>query len=257
MNPHKFPISEIFGPTLQGEGPYIGEKCVFIRFALCPHDCAFCDSKYTWDPDHPEYGYEQLTVGEIINRVAALRTRVFPSSVVLTGGEPALQKTAHMIDFLTELWRSGVARIQVETSGTIFQEWMASCNSVVISPKMSNAQLSDPETTTPDRVLNTVRLLHDYNYASEGPMHRTTTLKPVVFTRDDVVEAKFSYFTANFMARVGAFVFQVGTKPGDGVQDLLNRWRLITEVVLEDEELSACRVLPQSHVLLWGHKRGV
>src|SRR5947208_16309904 len=39
-------ISEIFGPTIQGEGPLIGRPTVFVRTAGCDYRCRWCDTLY-------------------------------------------------------------------------------------------------------------------------------------------------------------------------------------------------------------------
>jgi 7-carboxy-7-deazaguanine synthase len=39
-------ISEIFGPTIQGEGPLIGRPTVFVRTAGCDYRCTWCDTLY-------------------------------------------------------------------------------------------------------------------------------------------------------------------------------------------------------------------
>jgi 7-carboxy-7-deazaguanine synthase len=40
-------ISEIFGPTIQGEGPLIGRPSVFVRTAGCDYRCTWCDTQKT------------------------------------------------------------------------------------------------------------------------------------------------------------------------------------------------------------------
>ena len=42
-------VSEIFGPTLQGEGPSSGRRAMFLRLAGCNLSCSWCDTAYTWD----------------------------------------------------------------------------------------------------------------------------------------------------------------------------------------------------------------
>src|SRR5438046_5626962 len=42
-------VSEIFGPTFQGEGPSLGRRCVFLRLGACNLHCRWCDTPYTWD----------------------------------------------------------------------------------------------------------------------------------------------------------------------------------------------------------------
>lgn len=45
--PDRIRISEIFGPTIQGEGALIGEPTVFVRTGGCDYRCSWCDSSET------------------------------------------------------------------------------------------------------------------------------------------------------------------------------------------------------------------
>ena len=45
-------ISEIFGPTIQGEGPLIGRPTVFVRTGGCDYRCAWCDTLYAVLPEY-------------------------------------------------------------------------------------------------------------------------------------------------------------------------------------------------------------
>lgn len=99
-------ISEVFD-SIQGEGIYIGEKQLFVRFFGCNLRCRFCDTP----PHHfMEYEPEEL-FEEII---------LYPSdfhSISFTGGEPLLQK-----DFLKEimrLTRHAGYKNYLETNGTL------------------------------------------------------------------------------------------------------------------------------------------
>lgn len=38
----KIPVAEIFGPTIQGEGPNSGCKCIFVRVVGCDFKCEWC-----------------------------------------------------------------------------------------------------------------------------------------------------------------------------------------------------------------------
>src|SRR4029450_7825218 len=42
-------VSEVFGPTFQGEGPSVGRRAGFVRLGRCNLDCSWCDTPYTWD----------------------------------------------------------------------------------------------------------------------------------------------------------------------------------------------------------------
>lgn len=42
-------VNEIFGPTIQGEGPSSGRRCGFHRLGGCNLSCRWSDTPYTWD----------------------------------------------------------------------------------------------------------------------------------------------------------------------------------------------------------------
>ena len=42
--PEELVVSEIFGPTWQGEGPSLGRRCGFVRLGRCNLACTFCDT---------------------------------------------------------------------------------------------------------------------------------------------------------------------------------------------------------------------
>ena len=97
-------VNEIFH-SLQGEGYNSGTPAVFIRFSGCNLQCPFCDTQH-------ESGTE-MTEQEVVEAVKHLAPR--SSLVVITGGEPALQLTASLVDALHEIGK----RVAVETNGTL------------------------------------------------------------------------------------------------------------------------------------------
>ncbi|MBR3122729.1 MAG: radical SAM protein [Prevotella sp.] len=97
-------VNEIFH-SLQGEGYNSGTPAVFIRFSGCNLLCPFCDTQH-------ESGTE-MTEQEVVEAVKYLAPR--SSLVVITGGEPALQLTASLVDALHEIGK----RVAVETNGTL------------------------------------------------------------------------------------------------------------------------------------------
>ena len=94
-------VNEIFC-SLQGEGVHSGEAAVFVRLSGCNLRCPFCDTQH-------EAGRE-MSEAEIVAAVEAWPARL----VVVTGGEPALQLTASLVDALHRAGR----RVAVETNGT-------------------------------------------------------------------------------------------------------------------------------------------
>ena len=41
----KIEVTEIFGPTLQGEGPMAGHPAMFLRLRRCNLQCVWCDTR--------------------------------------------------------------------------------------------------------------------------------------------------------------------------------------------------------------------
>ncbi|MCR4659122.1 MAG: 7-carboxy-7-deazaguanine synthase QueE [Bacteroidales bacterium] len=95
-------VNEIFY-SLQGEGCNSGRPAVFVRLSGCNLNCPFCDTMHTTG--------QPMTEADIVAAVAAYET----SWVVITGGEPALQLNAELVD---GLHRAGKT-VAVETNGTL------------------------------------------------------------------------------------------------------------------------------------------
>lgn len=132
-------VSEAFGPTIQGEGPYIGRPCYFLRLHHCPTKCPGCDSFYTWDGS--EKG-ERKTLSDIAAFFKKANTENPHAGLVLTGGEPLLHyKNTEFINVMKKFqgWQS------LETSGFVgktltYNELKPFCklfDSVSLSPKIT------------------------------------------------------------------------------------------------------------------------
>lgn len=99
-------IAEVF-ESVQGEGLYLGEEQVFVRFYGCNIACDYCDTRLE---SFTEYDPQEL-LAEI---------KLYPRpvhSVSFTGGEPLMQK-----DFLKDVLRlTRTARYKnyLETNGTL------------------------------------------------------------------------------------------------------------------------------------------
>jgi len=136
-------LSEVFGPTVQGEGPAVGRRCGFVRLGGCNLTCTWCDTAYTWDADRYDLRAEltRTPVGDILDQVDAMDVPM----VVISGGEPLLHQ-------LQPGWRSllgGLAArgidVHVETNGTRppAPYTRAAVAQFVVSPKLAHA--GDPE----------------------------------------------------------------------------------------------------------------
>lgn len=97
-------IKEIFS-SIQGEGPYIGYKQIFVRLADCNLSCDYCDE----DTSKSDY-YDIDALAEEINTLA----KKWHHSISITGGEPLLQ-----VDRLKLLLPKLKLPIYLETNGTL------------------------------------------------------------------------------------------------------------------------------------------
>src|SRR5689334_14548897 len=82
-------ISEIFGPTIQGEGALIGKPTVFVRTGSCDYRCSWCDTLYAVLPEYKS-DWRSMTTEEIFAEVQCLSGHK-PILVTLSGGNPAIQ----------------------------------------------------------------------------------------------------------------------------------------------------------------------
>jgi organic radical activating enzyme len=132
--------------SFQGEGPWTGQRCVFVRFSRCNLRCGFCDTPESWDWTryNPTEVSEKVPVTELVSWV---RERAV-DMMVITGGEPMLQQPA-----MTALAREVAnVRVQVETNGTIAPtpELASLVDLWVVSPKLANSGMTYSTRIKPD-----------------------------------------------------------------------------------------------------------
>jgi len=99
-------IREIFA-SIQGEGPYIGYKQLFVRFCGCNLHCGYCDTEFDIK-NSKEYSVDELL--DIVKENSDCH------SVSLTGGEPLLS-----IGFLKEFCSKCGSPLYLETNGTLYR----------------------------------------------------------------------------------------------------------------------------------------
>lgn len=104
---NKAKIIEIF-TSIQGEGPYVGVKQLFIRFCGCNLDCTYCDTNGL-----PNGEYLEFTPEELQKYIEDFNLKSI-HSISLTGGEPLL-----WADFLREFLPMTKNKIYLETNSTL------------------------------------------------------------------------------------------------------------------------------------------
>lgn len=226
-------VCEIFGPTIQGEGALIGLPTVFVRTGGCDYHCAWCDTLYAVERP-PGNGWQEMTAGEIIDRVTELADGK-PLLVSLSGGNPALQPLAALIT----LGRARGYSFAMETQGSIVKPWFSSLDYLVLSPKPPSSGMK----TDFDKLQECV--------VAAGAA--TVSLKFVIKDEDDYL----------FARRIAAHLPQLPVylqpchvnEAGSGDGEAMERMHWLVARVLDDAWYQV-RVLPQLHVLLWGSQRG-
>lgn len=121
----KLPITEIFS-SIQGEGPYVGVRQIFLRLPNCNLDCPYCD---TGTDILPQFRIERVTGSRdfqkidnpvfITQIVGILSTYDFSfhHSLSITGGEPLVW--ANELQVLLPLLKENGLKIYLETNGTL------------------------------------------------------------------------------------------------------------------------------------------
>jgi 7-carboxy-7-deazaguanine synthase len=231
-------VSEIFGPTVQGEGAVIGKPTVFVRTGGCDYRCSWCDSKFAVLPEYRD-DWRRMSPEEIFAQIKALSAK--PILVTLSGGNPALQPLGTLI----RLGKVEGYRFAIETQGTVARDWFRDLDYLTISPKPPSSGMR----------MDWDKLTH---CATAGGPGTETVMKVVIFDDADYAYAKE---VADRFPNLPMYL-QVGNDclPEDGAEPdlrrLLDRYEWLANKVVADGWNDAT-VLPQLHTLVWGNKRGV
>jgi 7-carboxy-7-deazaguanine synthase len=238
--PEAICISEIFGPTIQGEGALIGQPTVFVRTGGCDYRCSWCDTLYAVENRYRR-DWTAMSAEEILARITLL-SGGRPLMVTLSGGNPALQP----LDGLLTLGKASGYTFAMETQGSVAKEWFAELDVLTISPKPPSSGMTTDRRKLRDCVaaagkaalaLKFVILNEaDYLYAREVAMCHSSL--PVYLQ------------PCNQLPPGGEGAPSAETKRGNA------RLLWLVGRIIADGWFAA-RVLPQLHVLLWGNRRGV
>jgi 7-carboxy-7-deazaguanine synthase len=224
-------VAEIFGPTLQGEGPSVGQRAAFLRLSRCNLSCTWCDTPYTWDSRRFDLAAEthRMSQCEVGDRLLDIDAPL----VVITGGEPLLQQ--ERLTWLVDLCRARGKRVEIETNGTIApSQGLAGAlrGSFNVSPKLAGSG-QPHDLRIKDEVLN--------RFVRTGK----ALFKFVVTDPSDLEEI------AELEAEFGLAPVWVMPEGTDD-QTTLTGMRLVA-----DEALArGWNLTPRLHILLWGDTRG-
>lgn len=235
-------VSEIFGPTVQGEGTLIGLPTVFVRTGGCDFRCRWCDTIHAVDNSF-RHDWTPMEAAEIMDEVERL-SGGRPLMVTLSGGNPAIQPLGALIALGQEKGYS----FTMETQGSIAQAWFSQLDALTLSPKPPSSGMDfDPQT-----------LQACVKAAGE---RADVNLKFVV--ADD---ADYDFARDVAAAHPALHVYlqpcnpEIATieeeNPPVDMADMRARLLWLVEKTTADGWFDA-RVLPQLHVMIWGNEKGV
>lgn len=231
-------VSEIFGPTIQGEGPSAGKRCAFVRLLTCNLTCSWCDTPYTWDwtgLNGTVYKKEEqgapITAYEIFQEVKSMDVE----RVVFSGGEPMMQK-AELAEVFQLFADAGIA-IEIETNGTILPtpELFPLITQINCSPKLANSGV----------ILGKRRKIE----VLKGLMTSGTPVafKFVTQSKECLDEVEEIQLEAGIPDR------NIWIMPEGRSMDELNTHMA---VIADDAIARGWNITPRTHVAIWGAKRG-
>lgn len=216
-------IAETFY-SIQGEGATAGLPAIFVRLQGCSVGCAWCDTKYSWDP---AAGHE-VSLDALLEEVAAYPCR----RVVITGGEPL--ESAFFIPLAAALADKGF-RIEVETSGTLPPPAVAGHDiQWNVSVKLAGSGVSEVKRVNPEAI--------------RAFLAREAWWKFVVTDEGDVAEV------LRLAERFALPRERILLQP-----ECLRAEEFVARApwVAEKCRAHGFRFSPRLHVLLWGARRGV
>lgn len=224
--------------TVQGEGPSIGRRCVFLRLGGCNLSCRWCDTPYTWDWTglgdsgvvySPKIELHPMRVDEVLERLLSHDVDL----VVISGGEP-LNQQDRLVPLVRGLVEAG-RTVEIETNGTRspLPELISFGVRFNVSPKLAHAGDPRNRRVVPDAL----------SALAEVP---GTIFKYVCRSIADLDE-------------VASIADECGAKPvwimpeGQDVGELNRHLAELGDAVIE----RGWNLTTRLHVAVWGQKRGV
>jgi 7-carboxy-7-deazaguanine synthase len=225
-------LAEAFGPTIQGEGPMAGHVAHFLRLGGCDYRCEWCDSMHAVEPAAVR-AMDDLEPAA----VAATLANLDPAPMlVISGGNPVLWDVGPLLDLVP------YEVVAVETQGSMWRPWVDRCQSIVVSPKPPSSGMVTAQHQTDFQ-----------HFMANVHNHPGVVIKVVCFDDDDVA---FALGVHERYPDVPLYL-STGTSADDELGDVGARYAWLCEATVADPRLHAATVLPQLHVVAWGHKLGV
>ena len=269
VNQKRFPVIELFGPVIQGEGSQAGNQTMFIRFGGCDFRCGKCDSLHAVIPQAVAKHAAYLTTDDIVTKLDLVRLETGVKWVTFSGGNPCMHKLDELVERLTYLG----FYINVETQGTLAPEWLTHCTTVTVSPKSMGMGEKFNEKAyrkflkvvggrCPVCVKVVVFSAQDLEFALQiEAITSHVYSEELPYCYNDAVHGGVAFYLSlgNPYPPVLDDDFNLGddpsiVDPGNLVSSLLSDYASMCEEVLPDSRLKNWRFLPQLHTLVYGNE---
>lgn len=229
------PVSEQFGPTLQGEGPHAGRTVQFLRLMGCNLSCSWCDTPYTWDGTR----FDLRAEGKATDARDIVAGLMYGVPLVVSGGEPLLHQNNPAFMRVLAYARWSECEVHIETNGTIMpsDEVVPLVDTFAVSPKLPHAGLHRG---------NQNPRIHP-GWAALARTHRDTFLK-VVVRNDADVEMVAAWADELRWPASRVWVMPEGTDTAT----LLERWPSVATAAAR----LGINATQRLHVLAWGDVKG-
>lgn len=246
-------VNEIFGPTIQGEGKFVGNPSIFIRFGKCNFKCqgfaveyetpsgikkCSCDSYFAVDPEFKDQ-WHKLSYNEIISQVKKLEPS-YKTDIVITGGEPLLYWRDEEFQKVLEYYITNDYKVTIETNASLNIDFKKDYQKKVIfsmSVKLSN---------------------------SLEPLKKRVnaqTLEKIVKNTDEsylkfVISKEFINKAKNEIESISSIIpsCEIYLMPmGDSAQEINKHSADVIQMAIE----SGYKYCDRLHIRVWDNKRGV
>ncbi|MDU2065643.1 MAG: 7-carboxy-7-deazaguanine synthase QueE [Sporomusaceae bacterium] len=232
-------IVEVFS-SIQGEGPYVGYRQLFIRFAGCNLRCNYCDTAESFVTTEPAKLEQTPGTGDFLllsnpislDRLVSHSLRLMEKphhSVSFTGGEPLCHVPA-----LLALSEKLPVRKYLETNGTLYEELAE----VLPAIDFISMDIKLPSSTGQDLFMVHQKFL-------QQAIHKEVFVKIVLTGQTTVKEFKEALAVIHSVSPTVPLVLQPVTAKQAG-QELMQR-ELWTFFDLASEQLGNVRIIPQTH----------
>lgn len=216
-------IAETFY-SIQGEGATAGLPAIFVRLQGCTVGCAWCDTKYSWDPA----AGREVALPALLDEVAAFPCR----RVVITGGEPlesplfaALAATLAVRGYAVEVETSGTCAPAPESDPSL--QWN-------VSLKLSGSGVPEKTRVNPEAIRA---------FLTRGAWWKFVVSEPGEIGEVLQLAERFA------LPRERVLLQPEGLR----AEELAAR----TPWLVEACKAHGFRFSPRLHILIWGAKRGV